>query len=156
MGRAGGDVPHAWAAGLPGAALLSGHPRQRPGARARARRTPGRGGGGDAALRLHLARAIDPRMGRAARGGPGCPGHLVRGLLGRWRTGPIGPTPRPPRAVTGRRPIFSVWSWNEDRDGQASQPHAIAGQRVVEQLRVRRDESGGLWVLSDGRYAVTG
>jgi hypothetical protein len=58
--------------------------------------------------------------------------------------------------VTGRRPIFSVWSWDEAADGDASHPHAIAGEPVVEQLRIRRDESGGLWVLADGRYALTG
>jgi potassium/hydrogen antiporter len=82
--------------------------------------------------------------------------HLVRGLVSRWRTGPIGPPPRPPRAVTGRRPIFSVWTWNEERDGDVSRPRAIAGQPVIEQLRIRRDHPGGLWVLADGRYVVTG
>jgi cell volume regulation protein A len=58
--------------------------------------------------------------------------------------------------VTGRRPIFSVWAWNEERDGEVSRPRAIAGQPVIEQLRIRRDQPGGLWVLADGRYAVTG
>ncbi|HET6867254.1 MAG TPA: potassium/proton antiporter [Solirubrobacteraceae bacterium] len=82
--------------------------------------------------------------------------HLVRDLLNRWRTGPIGPPPRPPRPVTGRAPIFSVWSWNEQHDGDASHAHAIAGQPVIEQLRIRRDQPGGLWVLADGRYALTG
>lgn len=82
--------------------------------------------------------------------------HLISDLRRRWRTGPIGPAARPPRRVTGRRPIFSVWTWNEHRDGQLSRPHAIAGQPVVEQLRIRRDQPGGLWVLADGRYAVSG
>ena len=27
---------------------------------------------------------------------------------------------------------------------------------MIEQLRIRRDEPGGLFVLEDGRYAVTG
>jgi cell volume regulation protein A len=58
--------------------------------------------------------------------------------------------------VVGRRPIFSVWSWAEERDGDVARPRAVAGQRVVEQLRIRRDEPGGLWVLADGRYALTG
>jgi cell volume regulation protein A len=49
-----------------------------------------------------------------------------------------------------------VWRWSDRRDGDASRPRAIAGQRVVEQLRIRRDEPGGLWVLADGRYALTG
>ncbi|MFL5822090.1 MAG: potassium/proton antiporter [Solirubrobacteraceae bacterium] len=82
--------------------------------------------------------------------------HLIPGLLTRWRTGPIGPQPRPPARVTGRRAIFSVWSWSEARDGDVSRPHAIAGEPVVDQLRIRRDQPGGLWVLGDGRYAVTG
>jgi potassium/hydrogen antiporter len=82
--------------------------------------------------------------------------HLIHDLLSRWRTGPIGPPPRPARPVTGRRPIFSVWTWNEEHDGDASHPRAIAGQPVIEQLRIRRDQPGGLWVLADGRYAVTG
>ena len=82
--------------------------------------------------------------------------HVVPDLIARWRTGPIGPPPRPPRQLRGRRPIFTVWSWNEDRDGDVTAPRAIAGQPVVEQLRIRRDEPGGMWVLADGRYAVTG
>jgi cell volume regulation protein A len=82
--------------------------------------------------------------------------HRVPALLERWRLGPIGPHPRPPRPVTARSPIFSVWPWKEERDGDAAGPRAVAGQKVVEQLRIRRDEPGGLWVLSDGRYAVTG
>jgi cell volume regulation protein A len=49
-----------------------------------------------------------------------------------------------------------VWSWNEEREGDMSRPRAIAGQRVIEQLRIRRDHPGGLWVLADGRYALTG
>ncbi len=32
----------------------------------------------------------------------------------------------------------------------------IGGQPVVEQLRIRRDQPGGLWVLADGRYGLTG
>ena len=82
--------------------------------------------------------------------------HLARSLLSRWRAGPIGPAPRPPRLVTGRRPIFSVWTWKEERDGDLSRPRAISGQPVVEQLRIRRDEPGGLFLLADGRYAIAG
>jgi cell volume regulation protein A len=82
--------------------------------------------------------------------------HSVRDLLSRWHAGPIGPAPRPPRLVTGRRPIFSVWSWSQERDGDASHPRTIAGQPVIEQLRIRRDQAGGLWVVADGRYALTG
>jgi len=82
--------------------------------------------------------------------------RLVRALVNRWQTGPVGPPPRPPRRPTGRRPIFSAWSWNNDRDGELSRPRAVAGQLVIEQLRIRRDQPGGLWVLADGRYAVVG
>lgn len=82
--------------------------------------------------------------------------HLIPGLLNRWRTGPLGPPPRPRYSVVGRRPIFSVWTWNEERDGDLSRPRAIAGQPVIEQLRIRRDQTGGLWALADGRYAITG
>ncbi|HEY2650529.1 MAG TPA: potassium/proton antiporter [Solirubrobacteraceae bacterium] len=112
---------------------------------------------------VRAERAIPPRGSTRLRAGDELhllsseeSSHLVRGLLGRWRTGPIGPPPRPRRPVTGRRPIFSVWSWDEERDGQVSQPRAISGQLVIEQLRIRRDRPGGLWVLADGRYAVTG
>lgn len=108
-------------------------------------------------------RAIPPRGSTQLRAGDELhlligeeSAHLNRDLLLRWRTGPIGPPPRPPRLVTGRRPIFSVWSWNDHSDGDASHPHTIAGQRVIEQLRIRRDQPGGLWVLADGRYAHTG
>jgi len=76
-------------------------------------------------------------------------------LLDRWQNGPIGPRPRPVRRASGRVPVFSAWAWGED-DGDAAQPVAVRGQRVVDQLRIRRDEDGGLWALEDGRYAVTG
>ena len=80
----------------------------------------------------------------------------ARAAIDRWRSGPIGPSPRPRRPITGRRPIFTVWSWDEERDGNVARPNAIAGRSVVEQLRIRRDQHGGLWVLADGRYAITG
>ena len=80
----------------------------------------------------------------------------VRNLVKRWRSGPIGSPPRPPRPVMGRRSIFSVWTWDEDRDGDPVRPREIADQRVVEQIRIRRDRPGGLFVLADGRYAVSG
>ena len=52
-------------------------------------------------------------------------------------------------------PVFSAWRWNED-DGDAARPQAVRGQAVVDQLRLRRDERGGLWALADGRSAVRG
>jgi cell volume regulation protein A len=81
---------------------------------------------------------------------------FVRRLIGRWHTGPVGPPPRPPRPITGRRPVFSVWRWDGERDGDRAFPHAVRGQTVIELLRVRRDTVGSLCVLADGRYVVTG
>lgn len=108
-------------------------------------------------------RAIPPRGSTRLRAGDELhlliseeSAHLVRSLLSRWREGPIGTPPRPPISPTGRRPIFSVWSWNDQRDGDPASPRAVAGQPIVEQLRIRRDRPGGLWVLADGRYAVIG
>ena len=37
-----------------------------------------------------------------------------------------------------------------------AEPEHVRGSDVVAQLRIRRDERGGLWVLEDGRYAITG
>jgi len=77
--------------------------------------------------------------------------------MARWRSGPIGPPPRPPRPVAARAPLFSV---GPPRDGLLAgppeRPEAIAGVDVVERLRIRRDAPGALVVLRDGRYAVTG
>jgi potassium/hydrogen antiporter len=80
----------------------------------------------------------------------------VPDLVDRWRSGPIGPPPRPTRVSQGRTPVFSAWRWKDDDDGDPAAPDAVRGQPVVAQLRIRRDEPGGLWVLADGRYAVTG
>jgi len=79
----------------------------------------------------------------------------VNQLTERWRSGPIGPAPRPARRITASRPVFSTWPWQAD-EGDPAEPSVIRGQSVVEQLRIRRDEAGGLWYLADGRYAVTG
>ena len=73
----------------------------------------------------------------------------------RWRDGPIGAPPRPPRKPEGREPIMTARPWR-DVDGDPSHPSLIAGRRIVDQLRVRRDLPGGLYVLDDGRYALAG
>jgi cell volume regulation protein A len=74
----------------------------------------------------------------------------------RWRQGPLGPE-RPSRpSPRASRSIFSVWTWNEARDGDPASPGEIRGHTVIHQLRRRRDRPGGLWWLDDGRYAVTG
>jgi len=74
----------------------------------------------------------------------------------RWRTGPVGPAPRPERArhPTGA-PIFTTRPWT-DADGDPDDPDAVLGLDVVERLGTRWDVPGALVVLSDGRYAVTG
>lgn len=77
-------------------------------------------------------------------------------LVERWRSGPIGPPARPKRRSMGRTPVFSAWAWNEAQDGDPAEPTHVRGSDVVVQLRIRRDERGGLWVLEDGRYAITG
>jgi cell volume regulation protein A len=76
-------------------------------------------------------------------------------LLRRWREGPIGPRPRPPRKAEGREPIMTARPWTE-ADGDPAHPTTIAGRGIVEQLRVRRDRPGGLFLLDDGRYALAG
>ena len=79
----------------------------------------------------------------------------VNELFERWHTGPIGPAARPPRRIQGRSPVFSARPWRED-DGDPARPEAIAGEKVIERLRERRDTAGALLLLEDGRYAVTG
>jgi cell volume regulation protein A len=106
--------------------------------------------------------AIPPRGSTRLRGGDRVhvlmrteAAKIIPALLNRWREGPIGTLPRPPRRPEGRQPILSARPWSE-RDGDAAHPREVVGQRVVEQLRVRRDEPGGLFLLADGRYAMTG
>jgi potassium/hydrogen antiporter len=79
----------------------------------------------------------------------------LQALTDRWATGPIGPPPRPKPTRAGRQPVFSAWTWT-DRDGDPAHPDTIHKQPVIDQLRIRRDQPGGLWLLADGRYAVTG
>jgi cell volume regulation protein A len=81
---------------------------------------------------------------------------MVRGLSDRWRTGPIGPPPRPERRVNARHPIFSSWRWATERDGDMAEPGSVRGEECIAHIRIRRDEAGGLFALADGRYAVTG
>jgi cell volume regulation protein A len=79
----------------------------------------------------------------------------VDALLDRWRHGPIGPAARPPRTFQGRSPVFTVRPW-APADGNPAAPATVAGERVIERLRERRDEPGSLVVLEDGRYAIAG
>ena len=79
----------------------------------------------------------------------------VPALTRRWQEGPIGPQPRAPRRPQGREPILTARPWRE-ADGDAAHPSRIGDLQVVEQLRIRRDLPGGLYILSDGRYAIAG
>jgi cell volume regulation protein A len=75
-------------------------------------------------------------------------------LVERWRTGPIGPPPRPRRPTRAHAAIFRVAPWPEDA-GDPGRPGELGGEAVVDVLRVRRDHPGALAVLADGRYAIT-
>jgi cell volume regulation protein A len=78
----------------------------------------------------------------------------VQKLAGRWRDGPLGEPPVPPAPLRGASQVFTVRPWSET-DGDPSAPAAIAGIPVAGRLRVRRDGSGSLITLADGRYAAT-
>jgi hypothetical protein len=39
---------------------------------------------------------------------------------------------------------------------QPAHPQAIEGHPVVDHLRIRRNTPGGLWVVADARYAISG
>jgi cell volume regulation protein A len=107
-------------------------------------------------------RAIPPRGSTVVEAGDQL--HVIvrqeaamdfRALLARWRQGPLElperrrPMPRSRPAVTTVRP------WGEG-DGDPSRPETVAGRRVIEQMRTRRDEPGSLVALDDGRFAVCG
>ena len=104
-------------------------------------------------------RAIPPRGSTEVREGDEL--HiLVRGelreeveeLTRRWHKGPIG-APSPPRLPPRGAPqIFSVGPGGEIEDPSA--PTEVAGIAVASILRSRRDRSGSLVALVDGRYAL--
>lgn len=79
----------------------------------------------------------------------------MRQLLERWRDGPVGPPPRVPRIPEGHAPVFSVRRW-DPADGDPASAERVAGRRVVDRLRTRRDVPGALVLLDDGYLAVTG
>jgi len=76
-------------------------------------------------------------------------------LTSSWRRGPIGPRARPARQVRSTSSIFTARPWTEG-DGDATRPTTVAGQEVIDLLRLRRDAPGSLVVLADGRYALCG
>jgi cell volume regulation protein A len=81
----------------------------------------------------------------------------VHRIVERWRSGPIGPSPRRRGRPQGRSPLFSVRPLEQaEVGGDAAHPTSLAGEPVAAQLRIRRDVPGGLVALEDGRYAVIG
>ena len=107
-------------------------------------------------------RAIPPRGSTVIEAGDAL--HVIvrqeaavefRALLRRWRSGPLEAPDRPRPLPRSRPSVTTVRPWT-DADGDPSRPAEVAGHRVVEQLRTRRDEPGALVALDDGRYAVTG
>lgn len=78
-------------------------------------------------------------------------------LVQRWRTGPLGPPPRPPRVLRATAQILTTQPYRPGAvEGDVTRPSAVLGEKVVARLRIRRDEPGALVALADGRYAVTG
>lgn len=77
-------------------------------------------------------------------------------ILARWRSGPVGPPPRPRAVPAGTTPIFTTRPWRPEEDGDPAYPTEVEGLAVVTHLRTRRDRAGALVVLADGRFAVTG
>jgi potassium/hydrogen antiporter len=81
----------------------------------------------------------------------------VHRIVERWRSGPIGPSPRRRARPQGRSPLFSVRPLGQaDLEGDAARPTSVGGAPVAAQLRIRRDVPGALVALEDGRYAVVG
>jgi hypothetical protein len=57
----------------------------------------------------------------------------------------------------GTPPLFTVLPFGASRlVGEPARPHAVVGEPVSAQLRIRRDVPGALVALTDGRYAVVG
>jgi cell volume regulation protein A len=78
-------------------------------------------------------------------------------LLERWRYGPIGPPPRPPREWRSAPSVSSTRPFDPLRDDDPGGPSQVNGILVLDRLRTRRDGVPGALVwLEDGRFAVTG
>ena len=73
----------------------------------------------------------------------------------RWRTGPVGPAPRPPRSPADRRADLHDAPVDRGRR-RRRRARGVLGLDVIERLNTRWDVPGALVVLADGRYAVTG
>src|SRR3954447_18656999 len=66
----------------------------------------------------------------------------------RWRTGPVGPAPRPARMPATSAPIFTTRPWTE-ADGDPDAPETVLGLDVIERLNTRWDVPGALVVVAD-------
>jgi cell volume regulation protein A len=80
----------------------------------------------------------------------------VQALAARWRDGPLGAPEVPVMPPRGAPQVFSVRPWDAERDGDPGAPVTLEEVPVAQSLRTRRDGSGALVLLADGRYAVTG
>ena len=77
----------------------------------------------------------------------------VIALTERWAAGPLGEPAPPPLPLRAAPQVFTVRR-RTAADGDPGHPEAIEGAAVAARLRVRRDETGSLVALADGRYAV--
>ena len=77
----------------------------------------------------------------------------VAALADRWRKGPLGDPPVPALPPRGAPQVFSVRPLGA-ADGDPGRPALVDGIEVAARLRVRRDGSGSLVLLADGRYAI--
>ena len=77
----------------------------------------------------------------------------VIALTERWATGPLGEPAPPPLPLRAAPQVFTVRRRTAE-DGDPARPEMIEGAAVAARLRVRRDETGSLVALADGRYAV--
>jgi cell volume regulation protein A len=76
-------------------------------------------------------------------------------ILERWQLGPVGVPQQRHTPLRAGQSVFTTRSWRES-DGDAGFPKEVNGVPVAEQIRTRRDKSGALVLLEDGRFAVTG
>lgn len=78
----------------------------------------------------------------------------VEKLTDRWRDGPVGEPPISQLPARGAPQVFTVRPWLS-ADGDPGEPEAIDDIPIAYRMRTRRDDTGALVGLADGRYAVT-
>ena len=77
----------------------------------------------------------------------------VIALTERWSKGPLGDPAPPPLPLRAAPQVFTVRR-RVAADGDPGRPESLEGVAVAVRLRVRRDQTGSLVALADGRYAV--